>query len=64
MPKISSLKSVENKHHVYRCKDCMKKFCESLKEHTLEIIEFKLMRFKLVKLIKNEVIDKRATAVI
>ena len=25
---ISSLKSIENKHGVYRGKDCMKKFCE------------------------------------
>ena len=35
--KISSFKSIENKHDVYRGKDCMKKFCESLREQTMEI---------------------------
>ena len=32
MSTISSFKSIENKHDVYKGKDCMKKFCESLKE--------------------------------
>ena len=30
---ISSSKIIENKHDVYRSKDCVKKFCESLREH-------------------------------
>ena len=30
MSAISSFKNIENKHHVYRGKDCMNKFCESL----------------------------------
>ena len=38
---ISPFKSIENKHYVYRGKDCMKKFCESLREHTVEIANFK-----------------------
>ena len=29
MSTISSFKSIENKHDVYRAKDYMKKFCES-----------------------------------
>ena len=29
MSTISSFRSIENKHDVYRGKDCMKKFCES-----------------------------------
>ena len=29
MSTISSFESIENKHDVYRSKDCMKKFCES-----------------------------------
>ena len=41
MSKISSFKSIENKHDVCRGKDCMKKFCKSLREHTIEIINFK-----------------------
>ena len=38
MSTISSFKSIENKHDVYRGKDCMKKFCEFLAEHTVEIL--------------------------
>ena len=29
---ISLFSSIENKHDVYRGKDCMKKFCDSLRE--------------------------------
>ena len=38
---ISSFKSIENKHHVYRGKDCTKKFCESLRKPAMKIINFK-----------------------
>ena len=44
----SSYRSIGNKHDVYRIKDCMKRFCESLREHVMNIINFK------------KVIDKRA----
>ena len=37
-------------HDVYRGKGHMKKFCESLREHTMKIINFK----------KNKIINKRA----
>ena len=37
---ISSSKSTENKHDVYRGKDFMKKFCESFREHAVEITNF------------------------
>ena len=30
---------VENKYDVYRGKDCIKWFCESLKEHAIKIIK-------------------------
>ena len=33
----SSFRSIENKHDIYRGKDCMKKFCESLREHAMKI---------------------------
>ena len=39
MPTISSFKSIENKHDVFRVKDCMKKFCNSLKKHAVKIID-------------------------
>ena len=35
---ISSLRSIENKHDVYRGSDYMKNFCESLREHATKII--------------------------
>ena len=36
MSTILSFESLENKHDAYRGKDCMKKFCESLKRALLE----------------------------
>ena len=47
MPTISSFRSIENKHDVYRGKDCMKTFCEFLREHAMEIINFKKTKTKL-----------------
>ena len=38
---ISSFKSMENNHDAYGGKERMKKFFESLREHTVEIINFK-----------------------
>ena len=35
---ISSFKGIKNKHDVYRGKDCLEKFYESLREHALKII--------------------------
>ena len=43
-----SFKSIENKLDVYRRKDCMKKFCESLREHAMEIIYFNKKKTKLL----------------
>ena len=47
MPIISSLESIENEHGLYRVKDCMKKFCDSLREHIMKIINFKRNKIKL-----------------
>ena len=41
MSSILSFTSIENKHDVYRRKDCMKKLCESLREHAMKIIIFR-----------------------
>ena len=41
MSTISWFRSIENKHDVYRGKDCLKKFCEFLRGHAMEIISFK-----------------------
>ena len=56
MSTISSFKSRENKHDVYRGKDCIKKFCEFLREHAMKIINLKKK--------KNEIINKRAAEII
>ena len=48
---ISPFKDIENKHDVYKGKDGIKKFCESLIEHAMKIIDFKK---KKIKLLTNE----------
>ena len=40
MPTIWAFDRIENKHTLYRGKDCMKKFCTSLREHTKNITDF------------------------
>ena len=50
MSAISSFRSIENKHDIYRGKDCMKKFSDSLREHAMKIINFK----KKMKLLTKE----------
>ena len=47
MPWISSFSSIENKHDVYRDKDCIKKFCQSLTEHAMKITNFEKKKMKL-----------------
>ena len=51
MSTIWSFEIIESKHDVCRRKVCMKKFCEALREHAVEIINFKKK--------KNEVNNKR-----
>ena len=41
MSTISPYRSIENKNDVYGGKECKKKFCEFLRDHTLKIINFK-----------------------
>ena len=43
---------VENKHTLYQGKDCMKKFCDSLKKRTKTIIFFE--KKKMLPLTKGE----------
>ena len=38
---ISSTKSIENKHDIYRRKDCMKKFCEFFRELAMKVIHLR-----------------------
>ena len=46
MSTISSFKSIENKHDVYRGNYCLKRFCEPLREHAIELIDFKKKKIK------------------
>ena len=48
MPIISSFKNIENKYDKYRNKDCMKKFCTSLREHSMKTINFRKKKMKLL----------------
>ena len=48
MSTISLFKSTENLHDVCRGKDCMKKFCESLRDHVMKIISCKNKKLKLL----------------
>ena len=43
---------IENKHTLYRRKDYMNKFCESLREHAKNIIDFE--KKKILPLTKEE----------
>ena len=54
MSTISSPKSIENKHNVYRGKYCMRKFCESLIGYKMNVINLK----------KIEVTNKGAEGII
>ena len=56
MSAIFSFRSIENNLDIYRGKDCMKNFCESLREHAVKIINFKNK--------KNEFTNKRAAEII
>ena len=40
MPKILSFKNIENKHDVFRGRNCILKLCESLRKHAEEVISF------------------------
>ena len=45
---ISSCRSIEDEYDAYRGKDCMKKFCESLREQSIKKIIFKKKKMKLL----------------
>ena len=46
MSRISSFRSISNKYDVYRGKDCLKNFCECLREHVMLIVNFKNKKVK------------------
>ena len=55
MSTIWAFDHIENKHTLYHGKDCMKKFCESLRECTKNIIDLEIL--------KNVTVNKRKTKI-
>ena len=47
MSTILSFRSIENRHVVYKGKDCMIKFCEFLRDDAIKILIFKKKKMKL-----------------
>ena len=56
MPTISSFRSIGTKHDVYKGKDCVEKFCKSLKTHAMKRINSKIE--------KSQIISQRAARII
>ena len=52
MSAIWGFDHIEDKHTLYSKKDCMKKFCESLREHARSIIDFE--KKKMLPLTRKE----------
>ena len=52
MPTIWEFDHIENKHTLFCKKNCMKKFCTSLREHTKNIIDFE--KLKMLPLTEEE----------
>ena len=48
-----SFKDIENKDDISRCKNCMKKFCISIREHAMKIINFKKKKMKITSYMKK-----------
>ena len=48
MSTISSFRSIENEHDIYRGKDCGVEFCDFLREHAMKIINFIKEKTKLL----------------
>ena len=47
---VSSFRSIENEHYIYRGKNCRKNFCESLRKHEIKMINF----LKKMRLLRKE----------
>ena len=58
MSTISLFRSIENKHDIYRGKDCITKFSGFLREHPTKIINFKKKKMKLLTKEQQELYGK------
>ena len=59
MSALSSFRSIENKHDACRGKDCMKRFCEFLREYAIKIINFKKKKMKVLTKEQQEWYENR-----
>ena len=57
MSTISSFRSIEKKHDVYRGKDCIRKFYESLREDAMKKLILKRNKMKLLTKEQQELYD-------
>ena len=58
MPKIWAFDNIESKHTLYRGEDCMKKFCESLREDVKNIIGFENKKIAIVNKKRTKIISR------
>lgn len=58
MSKKCKFDSKENEHDVFRSEDCMKKFCQSLREHAMKAIIFENKKMTPLANKKQEVHEK------
>ena len=56
MSKIYGFHHIENKHTLYREKDCLKKICDHLREHAKNIIAFEKKK-KMLPLTREELMS-------
>ena len=61
MSTIWAFDHIENKYTLFRSKDCLKKFCESIREHVNNIIDFE--KKKMLPLTKEELKSHQNTKV-
>ena len=62
MSMISTFDDKENKHNLYKDKDCMKKFSESLRERAMKIINFQKKKMIPLTNAEQELYEKWKSA--
>ena len=60
---IWTFDGTENKHEVCKGEDCIKKFCESLREHAMKIINFEIKKVIQLKTSSRNQMKRRKSAI-
>ena len=58
----SIFRSIQNKHGAYRDKDCVIKFCKSVREHAIKIINFEKNKMILLRKEQQDSYEKQYIA--